>query len=131
MAIQTFGARTLRNVQGGIASVNRGFMATLGRDSAGSFFYFSSYEFLKRKLVTFCLVVVLLDVAHDDKNPFAVQTKEGQSSPSVAGTLFAGGMAGVLNWIPALPFDTLKSRLQVAPVAFCPRSLVFAFFVLL
>jgi solute carrier family 25 carnitine/acylcarnitine transporter 20/29 len=26
-------------------------------------------------------------------------------------------MAGILNWIPALPFDTLKSRLQVAPVS--------------
>jgi solute carrier family 25 carnitine/acylcarnitine transporter 20/29 len=27
----------------------------------------------------------------------------------------AGGTAGILNWVAALPFDTLKSRLQVAP----------------
>lgn len=35
----------------GLASINRGFMATLGRDSAGSLLYFSSYEYLKKKLV--------------------------------------------------------------------------------
>ena len=35
----------------GIVSINRGFSATLARDSAGSLFYFSSYEYLKRKLV--------------------------------------------------------------------------------
>ena len=55
-------------------------------------FYFSSYEYLKRKL-----------------------TPAGEVGPSVAGTLLAGGVAGILNWLPALPIDTLKSKLQVAP----------------
>ena len=30
-------------------------------------------------------------------------------------TLFAGGSAGILNWVAALPLDTLKSKLQIAP----------------
>jgi len=42
-------------------------------------------------------------------------TPEGKKGPSVLGTLVAGGTAGILNWVAALPFDTLKSRLQVAP----------------
>ena len=28
-------------------------------------------------------------------------------------TLFAGGMAGVFNWLVAIPPDVLKSRLQI------------------
>lgn len=31
----------------------------------------------------------------------------------MAATLFAGGMAGVMNWAGCLPIDTLKSRYQV------------------
>ena len=31
---------------------------------------------------------------------------------SVGKTLFAGGMAGIFNWMVALPPDVLKSRLQ-------------------
>ena len=30
-------------------------------------------------------------------------------------TLFCGAMAGVFNWLVALPADTLKSRYQSAP----------------
>jgi solute carrier family 25 carnitine/acylcarnitine transporter 20/29 len=29
--------------------------------------------------------------------------------------MFAGGMAGIMNWVIALPIDTVKSRLQTAP----------------
>jgi len=78
--------------QGGLASLNRGFCATMLRDSIASAFYFSSYEWLKRSL-----------------------TPEGKSSPGVGGTLVAGGTAGILNWLFAIPIDTMKSRLQVAP----------------
>ena len=42
-------------------------------------------------------------------------TKEGESAPGVVGTLTAGGFAGMLNWLAALPLDTLKTRLQTAP----------------
>lgn len=75
----------------GVRSVFRGYMATNLRDSIASVGYFTTYEWLKRKL-----------------------TPEGASGPSVAGTLFAGGMAGIMNWLPAIPIDTLKSRLQTA-----------------
>jgi solute carrier family 25 carnitine/acylcarnitine transporter 20/29 len=32
---------------------------------------------------------------------------------SVGRTLFAGGMAGIFNWMVAIPPDVLKSRLQI------------------
>jgi len=76
----------------GARSLFRGYFATNLRDSVASVAYFATYEWLKRKL-----------------------TPEGQQRPSVWGTLFAGGMAGIMNWLPAIPMDTLKSRLQIAP----------------
>lgn len=76
---------------GGLQSVFRGSAATFLRDGLGSAAYFGSYEYMK---------------THN--------TPEGGET-SVATTLVAGGLAGMLNWIVALPIDTLKSRLQVAP----------------
>lgn len=78
---------------GGISNTFRGFYATMLRDCTASFFYFSTYEFLR----------------------FHLNPKDG-SSPGVLTTLFAGGMAGIMNWAGCLPIDTLKSRFQVAPV---------------
>eukprot|EP01134_Creolimax_fragrantissima_P006862 CFRG6862T1 len=78
--------------KGGMKSMMRGFTATAARDSIASAFYFSSYEVLKQKL-----------------------TPEGETGPGVGGTLLAGGSAGMFNWAVALPIDTLKSKLQVAP----------------
>ena len=53
--------------------------------------YFASYEIIQRNLVP-----------------------EGgdRSQLSVGRTLFAGGLAGIFNWLVALPQDVLKSRLQ-------------------
>lgn len=78
--------------EGGLRSVFRGSAATLARDGAASFAYFSVYELLKKKL-----------------------TPEGSKGPSVLGTVAAGGLAGWANWMLCLPLDTLKTRLQVAP----------------
>ncbi len=39
----------------------------------------------------------------------------GQAQPSAWGTLFAGGMAGIFNWLGCIPIDTLKTKLQTAP----------------
>ena len=53
--------------------------------------YFMTYEWLQRVL-----------------------TPEGQK-PNEIGllrTIFAGGMAGIFNWLVAIPADVLKSRLQ-------------------
>jgi len=85
---------------GGLKSLNRGFCSTMLRDSIASAFYFSSYEWLKRRL-----------------------TPEGKTGPGVGGTLFAGGMAGICNWIFAIPIDTMKSRLQVAPEGKYPKGI--------
>ena len=35
---------------------------------------------------------------------------------SIWSTLFAGGMAGICNWLVAIPMDVVKSRLQVRAV---------------
>lgn len=85
---------------GGIASVNRGFCATMLRDSLASAFYFSSYEVLKRAM-----------------------TPEGEAGPGAMGTLVAGGFAGMFNWLFAVPVDTLKSKLQVAPDGKYPNGI--------
>ena len=40
----------------------------------------------------------------------APEGSDGKLSP--LRTMFAGGMAGIVNWIIAIPPDVLKSRLQ-------------------
>jgi len=71
----------------------RGTMGTLLRDVPCSGAYFAGYELLQRLL-----------------------TPEGKSRSdiSVPRTLFAGGCAGILNWMVAIGPDTLKSRYQTA-----------------
>lgn len=79
--------------EGGIRSIYKGTFATLLRDVPGSVAYFGAYEGLKRAL--------------------APPGNSNELRP--LHTLFAGGMAGVCNWIVAIPPDVLKSRLQSAP----------------
>ena len=85
--------------QGGAPSLFRGFWATLARDGLGSAFYFSSYEYCKRSFTG----------------------KDGKISSM--GTMTAGGIAGMLNWLFAIPIDTLKSKLQVAPDGHYPNGM--------
>lgn len=33
-------------------------------------------------------------------------------------TIFAGGMAGIANWLVGMPADVLKSRLQTGTIQF-------------
>jgi len=84
----------------GFRSLNRGYMATNLRDSLASVAYFSVYEYLKRKF-----------------------TPKGEKGPNNLGTLVAGGFAGMANWVPAIPVDTLKSRLQTAPEGKYPNGI--------
>lgn len=79
----------------GYQALFRGYMATNLRDSLASMAYFSTYEYLKFNLLP------------PDANRSTAAT--------VALTLIAGGFAGIMNWVPAIPVDTLKSRLQTAP----------------
>ncbi|MBN3293720.1 TAZ protein, partial [Polypterus senegalus] len=78
----------------GIRSVFKGTGLTLMRDIPSSGIYFMSYEWLKNTL-----------------------TPKGQSHTdlSIPRVLFAGGVAGILNWAVAIPIDVLKSIFQTAP----------------
>jgi len=88
--------------EGGIRSIYKGTFATLLRDVPASGMYFMSYEWMQQML-----------------------TPEGKSRKdlSVWRTLFAGGMAGVFNWLVAIPPDVLKSRLQTAPEGTYPNGI--------
>lgn len=79
--------------EGGIRSIYKGTIATLLRDVPASGVYFMTYEMLKKAVA-------------DPNNP-------GSLSP--IRTVFAGGMAGIFNWMVALPIDVGKSRFQTAP----------------
>eukprot|EP01103_Thecamoeba_quadrilineata_P001222 TRINITY_DN11083_c0_g1_i1.p1 TRINITY_DN11083_c0_g1~~TRINITY_DN11083_c0_g1_i1.p1 ORF type:complete len:327 (-),score=61.14 TRINITY_DN11083_c0_g1_i1:87-1034(-) len=74
----------------GLASIFRGTAATLARDVPGSMAYFGVYEFLKRKL----------------------SSNDGGFNPLTV--MFAGGIAGIANWVVAIPPDVVKSRIQSA-----------------
>jgi solute carrier family 25 carnitine/acylcarnitine transporter 20/29 len=75
----------------GISSVFRGAAATLARDSIGSFAYFAGYEGIKKAL------------------------SDDPTTLSPLAVVSGGGIAGMLNWAVAIPFDTVKSRIQSAP----------------
>lgn len=44
---------------------------------------------------------------------------EGATEFGMLGTIVAGGMAGVCNWLVGMPADVLKSRLQAGKDGFC------------
>ncbi|XP_026097316.1 mitochondrial carnitine/acylcarnitine carrier protein [Carassius auratus] len=77
----------------GIRSVYKGTVLTLIRDVPSNGVYFLTYEYLKKFL-----------------------TPEGESVHhlSTSRVLLAGGIAGMLNWLIALPADVLKSNYQTA-----------------
>uniref|UniRef100_A0A672LZL1 Mitochondrial carnitine/acylcarnitine carrier protein-like n=1 Tax=Sinocyclocheilus grahami TaxID=75366 RepID=A0A672LZL1_SINGR len=74
----------------GIRSVYKGTVLTLIRDVPSNGVYFLTYEYLKQSL-----------------------TPEGDVHHlSTSRVLLAGGIAGMLNWLIALPADVLKSNYQ-------------------
>mmetsp|Transcript_195 Transcript_195/g.738 ORF Transcript_195/g.738 Transcript_195/m.738 type:complete len:307 (+) Transcript_195:49-969(+) len=79
--------------EGGLPNLFKGATATLLRDGFGSLAYFSAYEGIKRALTP--------------------EGSDGKLSP--VAVIMGGGMAGIFNWLVAIPFDTVKSRLQTAP----------------
>jgi len=80
--------------EGGIRSIYKGALATLLRDIPASGLYFLTYEYVKE---------------------FAAKEFGTEGSRALVGTIFAGGSAGVANWLIGMPADVLKSRLQTAP----------------
>ena len=58
---------------------------------------------------------------HYTNSPYAISVYEGlrralapsaEAPPSTLAVLLAGGLAGVANWVVALPIDAVKSRMQ-------------------
>nr|VZI37714.1 unnamed protein product [Spirometra erinaceieuropaei] len=88
--------------EGGIRSIYKGTAATLLRDVPASGMYFLSYEWIKELLMP---------------------ENSTKSDLGVPQTLFAGGMAGIFNWLVAIPPDVLKSRLQTAPEGRYPKGI--------
>lgn len=84
---------------GGIRSVFRGTALCIARDVPGNAAYFGTYEGVQRA-----------------------------TPNNAAMTLLAGGLAGVGNWIVAIPFDVIKSRWQTndsyKSVFSCAKQLV-------
>jgi solute carrier family 25 carnitine/acylcarnitine transporter 20/29 len=79
--------------EGGLRSVFRGTGMTVIRDVPAKAMYFAGFEFWRKGLCEW----------------------QGIQHPTMGMTLFAGGMAGVGNWIVACPFDVVKSIWQTAP----------------
>jgi len=74
---------------GGLRGIYVGFMPTLIRELFGNYFYFAGYEGLKRHLAP-----------------------SNGAQPSPLSLMFAGGMGGVMFWLPVYPVDLVKSRIQ-------------------
>ncbi|XP_033214366.1 congested-like trachea protein [Belonocnema kinseyi] len=85
--------------EGGIRSIYKGTCATLLRDMPASGMYFMTYEGLQR-----------------------LMTPDGEKLGLIS-TIFAGGFAGIANWIVGMPPDVLKSRLQTAPEGMYKRGI--------
>lgn len=64
-------------------------------DIPASGLYFLTYEYVKE---------------------FAAKNIGTEGSRGLIGTIFAGGSAGVANWIVGMPADVLKSRLQTGKI---------------
>ncbi|XP_064605584.1 mitochondrial carnitine/acylcarnitine carrier protein-like [Liolophura sinensis] len=88
--------------EGGIRSIYRGTAATLLRDIPGSGVYFVSYEWMQHMLTP-------AGQNRNDLSPLRI--------------LVAGGTAGILNWMVAIPPDVLKSRFQTAPPGMYPNGI--------
>ncbi|XP_043254219.1 congested-like trachea protein [Colletes gigas] len=90
--------------EGGIRNLYLGTCATLLRDLPSTGFFFFSYDLILRNL-----------------------TKQSEKVTPWQ-SLIAGGCAGTLNWMVALPIDTVKSKLQTSALGRYPHGFRSAFF---
>lgn len=81
---------------GGLRSLYKGLGITLLRDGPGNGAYFAMYEMFRR----------ISGKALGYENP--------NDLPKIF-IVLGGGIAGIANWIVAIPFDVVKSRFQTAP----------------
>nr|XP_033778596.1 mitochondrial carnitine/acylcarnitine carrier protein-like isoform X1 [Geotrypetes seraphini]XP_033778605.1 mitochondrial carnitine/acylcarnitine carrier protein-like isoform X1 [Geotrypetes seraphini] len=80
-------------MESGVQGIYKGTLLTLLRDVPATGVYFMTYEWFKVSL-----------------------TPEGKSISDLSALriLTAGGLAGICNWVVAIPVDVLKSRFQTA-----------------
>lgn len=89
--------------EGGIKNLYVGTCATLLRDVPSSGFYFTVYEVTMRSI------------------------QQNTNQKSIWHPMAAGGLAGIANWIVAMPADVLKSRIQIAHIDKYPHGMRSAF----
>lgn len=82
-------ARTIYR-EGGVRKMYRGLHATILRDVPGTIMYLGSYGILRQML------------------------PQEKGRMNICGALFAGGCAGVAQWLVVFPLDTIKTRRQIA-----------------
>lgn len=80
--------------EGGLSNLLRGSGVTVLRDASASFMYFTTYEVMKYKMRQF----------------------SSNGELHLGHFIIAGGIAGIMNWVPAIPFDVLKTNYQTAPI---------------
>lgn len=80
--------------EGGLPALFRGFMPTVAREVIGNATYFGTYLYLKQQL--------------RELNGFSKD-----SELSFLSLMLAGGVAGAAFWLPVIPVDNIKTRIQL------------------
>ena len=96
---------------GGVRSLFRGTLLTVARDVPGNAAYFGTYEGIRRGLLSTTTTTTAAVTSDDESHHHSAS-----SSYTTAITVLAGGLAGVANWIIAIPIDVIKSRWQTTSI---------------
>lgn len=79
--------------EGGVRGLFRGLIVTTWREVPGNGLYFATYAFMKEKLAE-------------------MQNLESTKDLGGSSLMISGGLAGLAFWVPMLPFDVVKTKLQ-------------------
>jgi solute carrier family 25 carnitine/acylcarnitine transporter 20/29 len=93
--------------EGGLRNIFQGSIATAARDIPGNAAYFGTYELARRQILWVEKIL---------RNEDDISVPPAGNEFSVGSTMIAGGLAGMANWVVAIPMDVVKSRLQAAPL---------------
>ena len=106
--------------KGGIQSLYRGTVANICRDVPGHVAWFGTYEYIKRQLQQYSTWNTTNHQQQQDSVDSQVRTvshpEHNHPQTSVWIVTVAGGTAGVLYTVTALPMDVIKSRIQAGPI---------------
>jgi solute carrier family 25 carnitine/acylcarnitine transporter 20/29 len=85
--------KLILRLEDGVLALFRGFTPTLTREIIGNAAYFGAYSLIKTKLA-------------------AAQGLESSRDLRTGSLMVAGGIAGAAFWLPIIPVDTIKTRMQ-------------------